>query len=199
MKKTNPKDQLYNLVIAAVFAALIAVFTAYVSIKTGINDGYLHFGDSVIYLAACILPTPYAVAAAALGGALADILGGAAIWAPFTAVIKALNVLPFALVYVCKRTASPQKILNKTTAFMPIVSGLITVFGTFWQKVCYSRLRALCPRCPSAVCRQWAVRSFIILRRRRSTRCILKNACIGDEKYILNERSSFYGRYCLYL
>ncbi len=131
MKKTNPKDQLYNLVIAAVFAALIAVFTAYVSIKTGINEGYLHFGDSVIFLAACILPTPYAVAAAALGGALADILGGAAIWAPFTAVIKALNVLPFALVYVCKRTDAPQKILNKTTAFMPIVSGLITVFGYF--------------------------------------------------------------------
>lgn len=131
MKKADPKKQLYNLVVAAMFAALIAVFTAYVSIKTGINDGYLHFGDSLIYLASCILPMPYAMAAAAIGGALADILGGAAMWAPFTAVIKALNVLPFALVYACKWTKSPQKILNKTTAFMPIVSGLITVFGYF--------------------------------------------------------------------
>lgn len=131
MKKSDPKKQLINLVSAAVFAALIAVFTAYVSVKTGINDGYLHFGDSMIYLAACILPMPYAMASAAIGGALADILGGAAMWAPFTAVIKALNVLPFALVYVCKRTQSPQKILNKTTAFMPIVSGLITIFGYF--------------------------------------------------------------------
>lgn len=131
MKKSDPKKQLINLVSAAVFAALIAVFTAYVSVKTGINDGYLHFGDSIIYLAACILPMPYAVAAAAIGGALADILGGAAMWAPFTAIIKALNVVPFALVYVCKRTKSPQKILNKTTAFMPIVSGFITIFGYF--------------------------------------------------------------------
>lgn len=129
MKKSDPKKQLIHLVSAAVFAALIAVFTAYVSIKTGINDGYLHFGDSMIYLASCILPMPYAMAAAAIGGALADILGGAAVWAPFTAVIKALNVVPFALVYVCKWTKSPQRILNKTTAFMPIVSGLITVFG----------------------------------------------------------------------
>lgn len=129
MKKSDPKKQLIHLVSAAVFAALIAVFTAYVSIKTGINDGYLHFGDSMIYLAACILPMPYAMAAAAIGGALADILGGAAVWAPFTAVIKALNVVPFALVYVCKWTKSPQRILNKTTAFMPIVSGLITIFG----------------------------------------------------------------------
>ena len=51
MKKSDPKKQLINLVSAAVFAALIAVFTAYVSVKTGINDGYLHFGDSIIYLA----------------------------------------------------------------------------------------------------------------------------------------------------
>lgn len=70
MKKSDPKKQLINLVSAAVFAALIAVFTAYVSIKTGINDGYLHFGDSMIYLASCILPMPYAMAAAAIGGRL---------------------------------------------------------------------------------------------------------------------------------
>lgn len=131
MKKADPKKQLIHLVLAAVFAALIAVFTAFVSVKTGINNGYLHFGDSMIYLAACILPMPYAMAAAAIGGALADILGGAAVWAPFTAIIKALNVVPFALVYICNRTKSPQKILNKTTAFMPLVSGLITIFGYF--------------------------------------------------------------------
>lgn len=41
---------LLNLVKAAVFAALIAVMTAYIKFNTGINDGYLHFGDSMIYL-----------------------------------------------------------------------------------------------------------------------------------------------------
>lgn len=61
---------LLNLVKAAVFAALIAVMTAYIKFNTGINDGYLHFGDSMIYLAACILPLPYAMAAAAIGGFL---------------------------------------------------------------------------------------------------------------------------------
>ena len=30
-------------------AAIIAVFTAFVKMPTGINDGYLHFGDSMIY------------------------------------------------------------------------------------------------------------------------------------------------------
>ena len=67
MKKSNSTKQLINLVTAALFAALIAVMTAYVSFKTGINDGYLHFGDSMIYIAACVLPLPYACAAAAVG------------------------------------------------------------------------------------------------------------------------------------
>ncbi len=128
-KNHNSIQVLINLVCSAMFAALIAVMTAYVKFNTGINDGYLHFGDSMIYLAACILPTPYAMAAAAIGGGLADILAGAAVWAPFTAIIKACNALPFALVYTCKWTKSPNKLLNKTTAFMPLVSGLITVFG----------------------------------------------------------------------
>lgn len=129
MKQSNSKKQLYNLVVAAVFAALIAVMTAYIKFNTGINEGYLHFGDSMIYLASCILPLPYAMLAAAIGGGLADILAGAAVWAPFTAIIKACNALPFALVYTCKWTKSPNRLLNKTTAFMPIVSGLITIFG----------------------------------------------------------------------
>lgn len=155
MKKIkNPREQLFNLVKAAIFAALIAVMTAYIKFNTGINDGYLHFGDSMIYLASCILPLPYAMGAAAIGGGLADLLAGAAIWAPFTAVIKALNTLPFALVYACKWTKSPNKILNKTTAFMPLPSAFITIFGyllvegllytfpTAWTSVPFSIIQA---------------------------------------------------------
>lgn len=124
--KTN---HLYLIVTTALCAAIIAVMTAFVKFNTGINDGYLHFGDSMIYLSACILPLPYAMIAAAIGGGLADILAGAAVWAPFTAVIKALNAVPFALMYTLKVTKKPNKILNKATAGMPVVSGLITVFG----------------------------------------------------------------------
>ena len=106
-KKTTKKVQtkhLYLTVTAALCAALIAVMTAFVKFNTGINDGFLHFGDSMVYLTACILPLPYAMVAAAIGGALADILAGAAVWAPFTAVIKALNTVPFALMYTLKVT-----------------------------------------------------------------------------------------------
>lgn len=127
---TDKKVQQLRLIsLTALFAALTAVATAFIKINTGINEGYLHFGDSVIYLAACILPLPYACIAAAVGGGIADLLAGAAVWAPITAVIKALNVLPFAVMYSAKITKSPNKIVNKATVAMPVLSGLITIFG----------------------------------------------------------------------
>lgn len=154
-KDINAKKQLFNLVKAAIFAAIIAVMTAYIKFNTGINEGYLHFGDSMIYLSACVLPLPYAMAAAAIGGGMADLLAGAAIWAPFTAVIKALNAVPFAFVYTAKITKSPNKLLNKATIGMPVLSGLITVFGyllaegllytfpTAWASVPFSTIQAV--------------------------------------------------------
>ena len=121
-KKTTKKVQtkhLYLIVTAALCAALIAVMTAFVKFNTGINDGYLHFGDSMVYLAACILPLPYAMVAAAIGGALADILAGAAVWAPFTAVIKALNTVPFALMYTLRLQNSRTGYLTRQPQVCP--------------------------------------------------------------------------------
>lgn len=121
--------KLFLMALTALFAALTATATAFIKINTGINEGYLHFGDSIIYLSACILPLPYACLAAAIGGGIADLLSGAAVWAPITAVIKALNVLPFAVMYSAKIAKNPNQIVNKATATMPVFSGLITVFG----------------------------------------------------------------------
>ena len=70
------KNSVFYMVLASLFAALIAVFTAFIfriPIKIGANSAYIHFGDAFIFLAASILPTPYAVAAAGIGGALGDL------------------------------------------------------------------------------------------------------------------------------
>ena len=113
---------------SAIFTAIILFSTMLVKFSTGLGEGYIHFGDCFIYLSACILPFPYCLVAGALGGALADILGGFAIWAIPTAIIKILIALPFAL--VCKKEKS-EKILNKRTTLMPMVSGIITILGYF--------------------------------------------------------------------
>lgn len=78
-----------------IMAALITLMTAYIChIPVGVNGGYIHFGDSLIYLAAVLLPRPYALAAAAIGGGLADLFT-APMWVPATVIIKMLITLPF--------------------------------------------------------------------------------------------------------
>lgn len=64
------KNKMKYRTLTGLMAAMITLMTAYIChIPIGLNGGYLHFGDSLIYLAAALLPTPYALAAAAIGGA----------------------------------------------------------------------------------------------------------------------------------
>ena len=130
------KDKTRNIVFTALFAAIIAVFTAFVKINTpGGNGGYMHFGDSMIYLAASLLPPPFSICAASIGGAFADIIAGSPQWVPATAIVKALNVVPFMLIGILRKPEQKNKILNKATIGLPIVSGLITVLGYFLATV----------------------------------------------------------------
>lgn len=86
---------IHLLAVTAVFAAMITIMTAYIfHIPVGMNGGYVHLGDTLIYLAASLLPMPYACAAAAIGGGLADLMT-APVWAPATILIKMLLCLPF--------------------------------------------------------------------------------------------------------
>ena len=89
MRKKNTR----LLCVAAIFTALVFVVTAYLHIPT--NNGYIHVGDGIIYLAACLLPWPYAIAVGACGALLADCLTGFAVWAPASVIIKALTALLF--------------------------------------------------------------------------------------------------------
>ena len=88
------KDQKIRLMcIAGIFTAIVFVFTAYLHIPS--HTGYTHVGDGFIYLAACMLPLPYAVFVGAGGALLADCLTGYAIWAPGSIIIKTVAVLFF--------------------------------------------------------------------------------------------------------
>lgn len=80
------RSPLKTLVAVALFAAMTTVTTAYI-LHIPFPGGYVHPGDVFIYLCACLLPTPYAVAAGAIGGGLADLLTYPS-WALPTLVIK---------------------------------------------------------------------------------------------------------------
>lgn len=94
MEKMDKKKLRY-ICISGVFFALVFVFTAYVHVPVFSSNGYTHVGDAFVYLAACILPAPYAIFAGAGGAALADVLTGFAVWAPGTVIIKSAAVLCF--------------------------------------------------------------------------------------------------------
>lgn len=90
--------KLKNCIYAALFAALTFVCTAFVKIPLP-AAGYVHLGDTFVFLSAALLPLPYAMVASALGAALADLAAGFANYAIITAVVKALMVVVVWAVY----------------------------------------------------------------------------------------------------
>lgn len=87
------QKKMKNMCLAGILTAIVFVFTAYLHIPS--HTGYTHVGDGFIYLAACLLPLPYALFVGAGGALLADCLTGYAMWAPGSVVIKMLAVLCF--------------------------------------------------------------------------------------------------------
>ncbi len=115
----NKKVRLIS--ISGIFTAFVFVVTAYLHIPT--VNGYVHVGDGLIYLAACILPWQYSIAVGAGGALLADCLTGFAIWAPGSVVIKSLTALLF--------TSKKNKIINLRNCLMLIPAAIICAGGYY--------------------------------------------------------------------
>ena len=75
-----------DLVFTALMTALVFVATYLPHIP--IPLGYAHLGDAVIFLLAFLAPRRTTLFAACIGSALADLLGGFALWIVPTLVIK---------------------------------------------------------------------------------------------------------------
>lgn len=79
--------QIKRLCVCAMFAGLIFVITAFVSVPAG-PVGNINLGDVFIIIATFALG-PYGAIAGGLGAMLADLIGAYAIYAPATLVVKA--------------------------------------------------------------------------------------------------------------
>jgi uncharacterized repeat protein (TIGR04002 family) len=116
-----------HLVLTGLLAAMIFFTTAYILHIPIVDGGYIHLGDAVLYMAAALLPMPYAMLAGVIGGGLADILTGAAMWAPFTVIIKAVMVIPF--------TAKKDRLLCRRNLLAPVLAGVIGMAGYYVAEV----------------------------------------------------------------
>ena len=131
---TRNDSKLRLITLTAVFAALIYVLTAFLHVPT--IKGYVHIGDAAVFLAAAVLPTPYAAAAGAIGAGLSDALSGYFIWVPATIVIKALTTLAF--------TSKGEHIINarNIAALIPALVLCVGGYGLYSGLVIYHSLAA---------------------------------------------------------
>lgn len=90
MNNASSDKKTAGLVYTALMICLVLLGTVLFRIPVPMTQGYVHLGDTMIFLGVMMLGKRYGAAAAGLGSALADILGGFAFWAPWTLVIKSL-------------------------------------------------------------------------------------------------------------
>lgn len=106
------------LILTGLFASIICLTTAYIlHIPIGANGGYVHIGDALIYMAAILLPRPYAMISAAIGAGIADLITGSAIWVIPTMIIKPLLVLFI--------SSNSDKFINKKNIIGSLIAGII--------------------------------------------------------------------------
>lgn len=119
---TEQEQRTRYLVLTAVFAA-ITFMAIRINIPIGIGGHVVHVGDSMIYLAACILPTPYAMAAGSIGAALSDFTTpGCMVYVIPTLIIKAVMAGYF---------TNQGKILCKRNVVASIVAGVTGLIGYY--------------------------------------------------------------------
>ena len=115
------KSKIKHITITGVFTAIVYILTAYLHIPS--HTGYTHIGDGFIYLAACLLPLPYAAFVGGMGAVLADCLTGFAIWAPASVIIKVAAVLFF--------TSKKEKIICTKNVLALIPASLLCIGGYY--------------------------------------------------------------------
>lgn len=133
IKKSNVK----SICFTGVMAALVFVFTF--TFKIPSVTGYIHLGDCIIFLTIAILGTKRAAFAGSIGAALADLIGGYAVWIAPTFFIKLIMAL------ICGYIAE-KAIKNNTLGFIvgAIAGGVFQICGyTIARVFLYGKAAAL--------------------------------------------------------
>jgi len=90
-------------------------------------------GNNPLFAKACgINMVGTIVAAQLIGGALADLISGYPHWAIPTAIIKAVNAVPFVLCRMAmKKRGKDEKIISPSSLLMLIPTTIVTIGGYF--------------------------------------------------------------------
>lgn len=123
-----------RLVMAAMFAALTFVATSVIKLSTP-TFGYIHLGDCFVLLSGILLGPVMGGLAAGIGSALADLLGGYALWVPGTFVIKMFTASVAAIVYGAFTKNGTGRASLKASVPAGIAGEAVMVFGYFLYNI----------------------------------------------------------------
>lgn len=87
------RDKTNKIILTGLMMAMITVATMVIAIPVPFTNGYIHLGDSMIFLSVLILGWRYGAVAAGVGSALADLFLGYVHWVPWTLCIKGIMAL----------------------------------------------------------------------------------------------------------
>jgi Predicted membrane protein len=130
---TANKDKTTTIILTGLMMAMIVVATMLIVIPSPFTSGYIHLGDAMIFLSVLILGWRYGAIAAGVGSALADLLVGYAVYAPWTLVIKGIMAAVMGL-FILKSMQKPGKSILGVPLFQligMILGGCFMVAGYF--------------------------------------------------------------------
>lgn len=140
-----------KIVLVSLFTALVCVATMAIKIPT--VNGYIHLGDTLVYLSGIFLGPIFGPIAAGFGSFLADMLSGYPAWALPSLIIKALDALVFGILFkrVVYTNEGMTSLLSKYIVAL-LLGGSIMVGGYFVTGVIlYSYSGALASIIPNVV------------------------------------------------
>ena len=132
------KNSIKKLVFSALFTALITISTMFIRIPLPL--GYVNMGDAFIFLAVFILGPLYGTLAAALGSAIADIVGYV-VYAPGTLIIKTLMAVTTYYIYHGLRTLTNKNVLAEIIA--GLVGSVVMALGYFLYETLFFETAAV--------------------------------------------------------
>ncbi|MCT4544750.1 MAG: ECF transporter S component [Vallitalea sp.] len=130
--KTN--EYIKKITYTGLMTALILLSTMSLKVPVPFTNGYIHLGDSMIFIAAILLGSICGAFAAGVGSALADILLGFPHWAIPTLIIKAIMA---AIVGICVSHKNSKKIYIYLSL---IFAGGFTAFNIILRNILSNKI-----------------------------------------------------------
>ncbi len=112
------------MVYTALMTALVFVATFTIKVPVPFTNGYIHPGDSMVFLAGLLLGPFYGAFAAGIGSALADLIAGYTFWMIPTLLIKGLMGFVVGLI----ATKIKSRVYHLLTGSLAAIWALFTLF-----------------------------------------------------------------------